>query len=164
MDITETGIKGKHVHSLEKNHVYPTNKNNLHMNDMHIDTWNPIYETLQQIVTPKSQLHVTPHKKISTTTICHSANTTCKYIFIQYNILFQVRRVPNINIYHYTFQLSNVRWKPKQNRNIVPTSILINTSFSMKDMFRLVFDTCDALMIAIYIYLLVMYVCNVYLV
>jgi hypothetical protein len=38
-------------------------------------------------------------------------------------------------------------------------------------MFRLVFgsvycafDTCDALMIAIYIYALVMYICNVYLV
>jgi hypothetical protein len=54
-DITETGRKGKHVHSLDKCNIYLANKNNLHMNYMHTHIHNPIYETLQQTATPKSQ-------------------------------------------------------------------------------------------------------------
>lgn len=62
-DITETGRKRKHVHSLQKYHIYLTNENNLHMNNTHTHNHNPIYETLQQTATPKSQTTYNSHDK-----------------------------------------------------------------------------------------------------
>jgi hypothetical protein len=49
MDIIKTEKKGKHLNTLEKYHKYKISKDKLHMNDIYIDTYNPIYETLHQI-------------------------------------------------------------------------------------------------------------------
>jgi hypothetical protein len=38
MDIITTGRKGKHLNTLERYHIYRTNRENLHMNDTHLDT------------------------------------------------------------------------------------------------------------------------------
>jgi hypothetical protein len=51
MDIVKTTKKGKHLNTLEKYHIYKLSKNKLHMNDTHIDTHNPIFETLQELNT-----------------------------------------------------------------------------------------------------------------
>jgi hypothetical protein len=51
MDVITTGRKGKHLNTLERYHIYKTSRENLHMNDTHIDTHNPIFEALQEIYT-----------------------------------------------------------------------------------------------------------------
>jgi hypothetical protein len=48
MDIIKTAKKGKHLNTLEKYYIYKLNKNKLHMNDTHIDTYNLIFETLKK--------------------------------------------------------------------------------------------------------------------
>jgi hypothetical protein len=45
MDIIK---KGKHLNTLEKYHIHKISKNNLHMNDVHNDTY-PIFETLHDL-------------------------------------------------------------------------------------------------------------------
>jgi hypothetical protein len=49
MDIRKTGKKGKHLNTLEKYRIYKISKDNLHMNDTYIDTYNPIFETLYEL-------------------------------------------------------------------------------------------------------------------
>jgi hypothetical protein len=49
--ILKTGRKGKHLNTLEKYHIYRISNDNLHMNDTHIDTYNPIFETLHELYT-----------------------------------------------------------------------------------------------------------------
>jgi predicted patatin/cPLA2 family phospholipase len=51
MDIITTGRKGKHLNTLEWYHMYKTSRENLHMNDTYKDTYNPIFEALQEIYT-----------------------------------------------------------------------------------------------------------------
>jgi hypothetical protein len=51
MDIITTGRKGKHLNTLDRYHIYKISRENLHMNDRHIDTHNPIFEALQEIYT-----------------------------------------------------------------------------------------------------------------
>jgi hypothetical protein len=46
-NIIKTEEKGKHINILEKYHIYKISKNRVHMNDKHIDIYNPIFETLQ---------------------------------------------------------------------------------------------------------------------
>jgi hypothetical protein len=41
MDVIRTGRKGRHSNTLEKYHIYLISRNNLHMNDPQIDTYNP---------------------------------------------------------------------------------------------------------------------------
>jgi hypothetical protein len=48
MDIITTGRKGKHFNTLERYRMYKTSRENLHMNDTHIDAHNPIFEALQE--------------------------------------------------------------------------------------------------------------------
>jgi hypothetical protein len=43
MDIVKTGRKGKHLNTLEKYHIYRISKDNPHMNDTHINTYNELY-------------------------------------------------------------------------------------------------------------------------
>jgi hypothetical protein len=43
MDIITTGRKGKYLNTLERYHIYEINKENLHMNDTHIDTHTLLY-------------------------------------------------------------------------------------------------------------------------
>jgi hypothetical protein len=49
MDVTSTGRKGRHLHTLEKYHIYKISKSNLHMKDMHINTHNPIFQTAHEL-------------------------------------------------------------------------------------------------------------------
>jgi hypothetical protein len=51
MDIVNIGKRGKHLHTLEKYHIYRISKDNLHMNDTYIDIYNPIFETLHELDT-----------------------------------------------------------------------------------------------------------------
>jgi hypothetical protein len=51
MDIIKTGRKDKHLNSLEKYHIYIISKDNIHMNDTYIDTFNPIFEALHKLYT-----------------------------------------------------------------------------------------------------------------
>jgi flagellin-specific chaperone FliS len=46
-DSIRTQKIGKNLNTLEKYHIYKISKNNLHMNDTNIDTYNPIFRTLQ---------------------------------------------------------------------------------------------------------------------
>jgi hypothetical protein len=43
MDIITTGRKGKYLNTLERYHIYEISKENLHMNDTHIDTHKILY-------------------------------------------------------------------------------------------------------------------------
>jgi hypothetical protein len=49
MDIIRTGGKGRYLNTLEKYHIYKISRNNLHMNDTHIDTHNPIFQTVHEL-------------------------------------------------------------------------------------------------------------------
>jgi hypothetical protein len=46
MEIMEVERKGMHLNTLEKYLIYKLSKNRLHMNDAHIDMYNPIFEAL----------------------------------------------------------------------------------------------------------------------
>jgi hypothetical protein len=48
-DIIRMHKKGKHIKTLEKYHLHKITKNNLHMNDISIDTYNPISSTVQDV-------------------------------------------------------------------------------------------------------------------
>jgi hypothetical protein len=48
IDIITTRRKGKHLNTLERYYIYKTSRENLRMNDTHIDTHNPIFEALQE--------------------------------------------------------------------------------------------------------------------
>jgi hypothetical protein len=51
MEIVEVEEKGKHLNKLEKCHKHRLSRNRLHMNDAHTDTYNPIFEALQELDT-----------------------------------------------------------------------------------------------------------------
>jgi hypothetical protein len=51
MDIIGTHEKGKPLNTLEKYHIYKISENNLHMNGTNIDTYKPVFRTLQEINT-----------------------------------------------------------------------------------------------------------------
>jgi hypothetical protein len=51
MGIITTGRKGKYLNTLERYHIYKTSRKNLHINDTHVDTHNPIFGVLQEIDT-----------------------------------------------------------------------------------------------------------------
>jgi hypothetical protein len=48
MGIITTAKKGRHLNTLERYHIYKLSKEKLHMNDTYIDTYNPIFEVLQE--------------------------------------------------------------------------------------------------------------------
>jgi hypothetical protein len=51
MEIITTGRQGKYLNTLESYHIYEISRENLHMNDTHIDTHNSIFEALHEIYT-----------------------------------------------------------------------------------------------------------------
>jgi hypothetical protein len=51
MEIITIGRKGKYLNTLQKYHIYKISRDNLHINDTHIDTHNPILEVLHKIYT-----------------------------------------------------------------------------------------------------------------
>jgi hypothetical protein len=66
MEIIILARKGKHLNALERYHIYKVSRENLGMNDTHIDTYNPIFETLHGIYTSKQNTH--PHSPPTLTT------------------------------------------------------------------------------------------------
>jgi hypothetical protein len=48
MDIIRMGRKGRHLKGLGKHHIYKIGRNNLHVNDTHIDKHNPKFQTLHE--------------------------------------------------------------------------------------------------------------------
>jgi hypothetical protein len=51
MEIITTGKKGKHLNILERYYIYKTNKENIQMNDTHIETYNPIFQAIHELNT-----------------------------------------------------------------------------------------------------------------
>jgi hypothetical protein len=49
MDIIRAGSKGRHINTLETYHIYKISRNNLHMNDTHMETHNPIFQTVHEL-------------------------------------------------------------------------------------------------------------------
>jgi hypothetical protein len=49
MDVIGTGRKGRHLNTLEKYHIYKISRNNLHMNDTHIDKHKTIFKTVNEL-------------------------------------------------------------------------------------------------------------------
>jgi hypothetical protein len=49
MDVIKMGRKGRHLNTLERYHIYKISRNNLRMNDTHIETHNPIFQTLHEL-------------------------------------------------------------------------------------------------------------------
>jgi hypothetical protein len=41
--------KGRHLNTLERYHIYQISRNYLHMNDTHIETHNPIFQTVHEL-------------------------------------------------------------------------------------------------------------------
>jgi hypothetical protein len=44
-----TGRKGRQLNTLEKYHIYKISSNNLHMNDTHVETHNPVFQTVHEL-------------------------------------------------------------------------------------------------------------------
>jgi PP-loop superfamily ATP-utilizing enzyme len=49
MDVIRIGRKGRYLNTLEKYHIYEISRNNLHMNETHIELYNPILERVHEI-------------------------------------------------------------------------------------------------------------------
>jgi hypothetical protein len=49
MDIIRIGRKNRHLNSLERYHIYKVYKKNLHMNTVHIEAQNPIFQTVHEL-------------------------------------------------------------------------------------------------------------------
>jgi hypothetical protein len=51
MEIITTGKKGRHLNTLERYYIYKTNKENILMNDTRTETYNPIFQAIQELNT-----------------------------------------------------------------------------------------------------------------
>jgi hypothetical protein len=49
MDVIRTGRKDRYLNTLKKYHIYKISRNNLHMNDTHIEEHNPIFPTVHEV-------------------------------------------------------------------------------------------------------------------
>jgi hypothetical protein len=49
MDVRKTGRKGRQLNALEKHYIYKINRNNLHMNDTHIEAHNPTFQIVHEL-------------------------------------------------------------------------------------------------------------------
>jgi hypothetical protein len=49
MDVIRIGRKSRHLNTLERYQIYEVYKNNLHMNDVHIEAHNPIFQTVHEL-------------------------------------------------------------------------------------------------------------------
>jgi hypothetical protein len=65
MEIIKIEIKGKHLNTLERCHIYKISKEGIHMNDMHDETYNSIFEVINSIDTRR---HHTQYKTWNHTT------------------------------------------------------------------------------------------------
>jgi hypothetical protein len=62
MGIIKAGKKGRHLNSIEKYYIYRISRNNLQMNDIYINAYDPIFETLHAIYARWQHIH--PPSKI----------------------------------------------------------------------------------------------------
>jgi hypothetical protein len=60
MEIITLGKEGKYLNALARYHIYKVSRDNLSMNNTHIDTYKPIFETSHGIYTRKQNTHF-PH-------------------------------------------------------------------------------------------------------
>jgi hypothetical protein len=49
MDVIRIGRRSRHLNILERYHIYKISRNNLHVNDAHIEAHNPIFQTLHEL-------------------------------------------------------------------------------------------------------------------
>jgi hypothetical protein len=49
MEVIWTGRKGRYLNSLERYCIYKIRRNNFHMKNAYIDTYNPIFQTLHEL-------------------------------------------------------------------------------------------------------------------
>jgi hypothetical protein len=49
MDVIRTGRKSRDLNTLERYHIYKISRNNLHMNDTHIEAHNLIFQTVHDL-------------------------------------------------------------------------------------------------------------------
>jgi hypothetical protein len=56
MNVITTGRKSKHLYTLENQHTYKITKNNLHINDTHIEAHNRIFQTYMNFTIGSSTL------------------------------------------------------------------------------------------------------------
>jgi hypothetical protein len=73
MDIIKTGKKGRHLNTLEKYCIYRISRDNLHMNDIYIDTYNPIFQILHELYVRQQHTHP-PSKDINAETDTQTAH------------------------------------------------------------------------------------------
>jgi hypothetical protein len=57
MDVIRTGRKGRHLNPLEKYHIYKISRTNLHMDNRHIDTHSPIFQTIHELCDRQQHVH-----------------------------------------------------------------------------------------------------------
>jgi hypothetical protein len=62
MDVIQTGRKDRHLNTLEK-YIYKISRNNFHMNDTYIDTYNPIFQTLHELYNSSTHTHTHTHTR-----------------------------------------------------------------------------------------------------
>jgi hypothetical protein len=73
MDIIGTAKKGKHLNTLEKYHIHRLSRDKLHMIGTHIDTHNPIFETLRELNTRRQHIPVQKQHQLQKTHITVTA-------------------------------------------------------------------------------------------
>jgi hypothetical protein len=64
MEIITTGKKGKHLNKLERYYIYKTNKENIQMNNTHIETYNPIFQAIHELNTVQQPPPLSPQTTV----------------------------------------------------------------------------------------------------
>jgi hypothetical protein len=57
MDSIKTGNKGRHLNIFEKYYINRISSDNLHMNDINTDIYNPIFQTLHELHAREQHAH-----------------------------------------------------------------------------------------------------------
>jgi hypothetical protein len=65
LDFIRAGKKGKHLNTLERYHIYLTKKDNFHMNEIHINNFHSIFETLYEPYNREQHVKVKVKVKLS---------------------------------------------------------------------------------------------------
>jgi hypothetical protein len=57
IDVMRIGKKSWHLNTLERYHIYRMYKNNLRMNDVHIEAHNPVFQTVHELCNRQQNIH-----------------------------------------------------------------------------------------------------------
>jgi hypothetical protein len=49
MDVISTGRESRYLHTVERYHIYKISKNNLHINDVHIEVHNLVFQIIHKL-------------------------------------------------------------------------------------------------------------------